>query len=147
MKHAVAVLATYLVVLASPARAQVTSDFIFDDGYPLAVSYDGSVIAGHLMSFEAMRWTQATGVVSLGRLQKYGAGGVVGISADGTVIASSIASLDTSYTTQALWTQATGWQELMPPPPASLKPPAGIKLITVSSVSQALKAGLGATSA
>jgi len=35
---------------------------------------------------------------------------------------------------------------LMPPPPASLKPPAGIKFITVSSVSQALKAGLGATS-
>ena len=60
----------------------------------------------------------AGGAVALGRNQKVGTGGVVGMSANGAIIASSIGSADSSYTTQGLWKQATGWQELMPPAPA-----------------------------
>jgi uncharacterized membrane protein len=119
VKQAVAVVAAGLALLASPARAAVTFDFIFDGGYPLAVSYDGSVVAGNLASggFGPFRWTQATGPASLGRVTHVGGGGMPGISADGTKVASSIASLDSSYTTQGLWTLGTGWQELMPPSP------------------------------
>jgi hypothetical protein len=111
---------TGLALPAVPARAAVTFDFIFDGGYPLAVSNDGSVVAGQLASgsYGAFRWTQGSGVVPLGRDQKVGTGGTVGISADGVVIASSIGSPDSSYTTQGLWSQATGWRELMPPAPS-----------------------------
>jgi uncharacterized membrane protein len=118
MKKAIAVLATCFAVLASPAHATTTFAFIFDGGYPLAVSNDGSVVAGQLVSTGGVfRWTQLSGVVPLGRNQHLGAGGTVGISANGLVIASSIGSPDSSYTTQGRWTQATGWQELMPPTP------------------------------
>lgn len=120
MKLTVAVLATGLALLAVPTRAAVTVDFIFDGAFPLAVSNDGSVVVGNQNDghYTPFRWTQATGLVSLGRPQMVGGGGVPDISADGTVIASSIGSLDSSYSTQGRWTQATGWQELMPPPPA-----------------------------
>ena len=116
-KHIGAVLATGLALLASPARAQVTFEYIFDGGYPLAVSDDGSVIAGNDLSFTSFRWTEATGMVSLGRRQMVGGGGKPGMSADGTRIAYGIGSLDSSYTTQGLWTLGSGWQELMPPAP------------------------------
>ena len=119
MKLAIAVLATGLALLASQAQAAVTFDFIFDGGYPLAVSDDGTVVTGQLAAnpYGVFRWTQASGVVPLGRNQRVGTGGTVGISANGLVIASSIGSPDSSYTTQGLWTQATGWRELMPPAP------------------------------
>jgi len=120
MKRSIAVLATGLALLASQARAAVTLDYIFNGGYPLAVSNDGSVVVGtqndsHYTSF---RWTQATGLVSLGRPQMVGGGGTPDVSADGSVVAYAIGSADSSYTTQGRWTQATGWHELMPPPPA-----------------------------
>jgi len=119
MKLTVAVLATGLALMAVPARAAVTLDYIFDGGFPLAVSNDGLVVTGQLNSTGGVfRWTQASGAVPLGRNQHVGAGGTVGISANGVKIASSIGSVDSSYTTQGLWTQATGWQELMPPTPA-----------------------------
>jgi uncharacterized membrane protein len=120
MKHAVAVLATGLALLGPPAHAAVTFDYIFDNGYPLSVSDDGKVIAGNQTDshYTPFRWTQATGLVSLGRPQIVGGGGVPAISADGSVIASSIGSTDSSYTTQGRWTLAGGWQELMPPVPA-----------------------------
>lgn len=119
MKHAVAVLATGFALLATPARGAVTFDFLFDGGFPLAVSNDGSVVAGNLSNggFGPFRWTQATGPASLGRVTHVGGGGIPGISADGTRVASSIASLDSSYTTQGLWTLGSGWQELSPFPP------------------------------
>src|SRR5262245_64600552 len=119
MKHAVAVLATGLALLAVPARAAVTLDYIFDNAFPLSVSNDGSVITGTQTdgNFTSFRWTQATGVVSLGRPQMVGGGGTPAISADGTRIAYGIGSPDSSYTTQGLWTLGSGWQELMPPPP------------------------------
>ena len=120
MKRAVGILAASLALFAPQAHGAVTFDFIFDGGYPLAVSQDGSVVAGNLAdgSYGPFRWTQATGLISLGRPAHVGGGGKPGISADGTKIASTIASLDSSYTTQGVWTQATGWQELMPPVPA-----------------------------
>lgn len=119
MKRAVTVLMLALFVPAPVAHAAVTFEFIFDGGFPLSVSDDGSVIAGNLSNggFGPFRWTQATGPASLGRVSRVGGGGVPGISADGTKIASSIASLDSSYTTQGLWTLGSGWQELMPPQP------------------------------
>jgi len=108
-------------LLAGNAHAAVTFQYLFDDGYPLNVSSDGTVIAGQLRSGGGVfRWTQATGVVPLGRNQHLGAGGLTGMSYDGTRIGSSIGSPDSSYTTQGLWTLANGWQELMPPGPADL---------------------------
>jgi len=118
MKKAVAILATGITLLASAAHAAVTFDYIFDNGYPLSVSNDGSVIGGNDLTYTSFRWTQATGVVSLGRPQTSG-GGAPGISANGTRVAYGIGSLDSSYTTPGLWKLGIGWQELMPPTPPS----------------------------
>jgi uncharacterized membrane protein len=117
MKKAVVVLATGITLMASAAHAAVTFDYIFDGGYPLAVSTNGTVIAGNDLNYTSFRWTQATGMVSLGRPMVVGGGGTPDISADGTRIAYSIGSLDDSYSTQGLWTLGYGWQELMPPTP------------------------------
>ncbi len=119
MKQTILGLAASLALLAQPAHAAVTFDFLFDEGYPLAASNDGSVVVGNGASggYIPFYWTESTGFVSLGRPQFVGGGGIPGVSADGTRIASSIGSVDSSYTTQGLWTQATGWQELMPPIP------------------------------
>jgi hypothetical protein len=115
-----AVLALGLVLAAAPASATATFEYIFDGGYPLAVSNDGTVVAGNLANggYGAFRWTQATGLVPLGRVAIYGVGGSPGMSSDGSRIASTIGSADSSYTTQGLWTLGSGWQELMPPVPA-----------------------------
>jgi hypothetical protein len=96
----------------------VTFDYIFDGGFPLSVSTDGSVIAGNLAngSFGPYRWTQGTGVVDLGRHTWSGGAGLTVMSADGTKIAATIGSLDSTYNTQGLWTQGSGWQELGPYP-------------------------------
>lgn len=118
MKPSGAILAIGLVLLATPVHSAVTFDFIFDGGYPLAASKDGSVIAGNLSNggFGPFRWTQATGPMSLGRVTHVGGGGAPGISEDGSRVASSIASLDSSSTMQGLWTLGSGWQELLPMP-------------------------------
>jgi len=120
MKKTVAVLATAGALLGAPAHAATTFEFLFDGGYPLSVSSDGSVVVGNGATgqYIPFRWTQATGFVSLGRPQNGGAGGQPGVSADGSRVASSIGSLDGTYTTQGLWTLGSGWQELMPPIPA-----------------------------
>jgi uncharacterized membrane protein len=120
MKKSVALLATAVALSGSPAHAAATFDFLFDGGAPQCVSTDGRVICGNATTggFVPYRWTQATGFVSLGRAQHVGTGGVPGMSDDGSRIASSIGSLDSSYTTQGLWTLGSGWQELMPPIPA-----------------------------
>ena len=120
MKRSMAALAAGIVLLAAPARAAVTFEYIFDDGRPYAVSADGSVVAGTTTSGSSpvsFRWTQATGLVPLGRPMAVGGGGNPGISADGSKVAFGIGSLDLSYSTWGHWSQATGWQELMPPPP------------------------------
>jgi hypothetical protein len=120
MRHShLAVVALGLALAAPPARAAVTFEYLFDGGYPLAVSDDGSAVAGNGASggYVPFRWTQATGFVSLGRPQFVGGAGQPGMSADGTRIASGIGSLDSTYSTQGLWTLGSGWQELMPPIP------------------------------
>jgi uncharacterized membrane protein len=120
MRKAVAVLATAAVLLGSRAQAAATFEYLFDNGYPISVSSDGSVVVGNGATgqYIPFRWSQATGFVSLGRPQNGGAGGQPGVSADGRRVASSIGSLDNTYTTQGLWTLGSGWQELMPPTPA-----------------------------
>jgi hypothetical protein len=117
MKKVVAVLAAGLSLLASQADAAVTFDFIFDGGAPISVSSNGSVVVGNDGSYTSFRWTQATGLVSLGRPQTGGGGGVPGVSADGTRVGYGIGSLDGTYRTQGRWTLGSGWQELMPPAP------------------------------
>jgi hypothetical protein len=111
-----AVLAAGLVLAAAPASATVTFNYIFDGGFPLSVSDDGSVVAGNLNNFTAFRWTQATGIDSLGRRTWNGGAGTPAMSADGTKIAYTIGSLDSTYNTQGLWTLGSGWQELTPYP-------------------------------
>jgi len=117
MNKAVAVLAAGFALLAPSAHAAVTFDFIFDDGRPRSVSNDGLVVTGTDGAAISFRWTQATGLVSLGRKQILGGGGEPNISADGTRIAFGIGAVDSSYTTWGLWNQGSGWQELMPPTP------------------------------
>ena len=117
MMKAVAVLAAGFALLASPVHAAVTFEYLFNGGAPTSVSSNGSVITGNDNSFTSFRWTQATGMVSLGRPQGGSGGGIPGISADGTRIGYSIGSLDGTYRTQGRWTLGSGWQELMPPPP------------------------------
>jgi len=116
MKRSVAILALSLGLLAPSARAAVTFEFLFD-GVPVHdVSDDGSVVVGmNLSTATTYRWTQATGVVDLGRPMLVGQAGLASVSADGSRISSSIGSIDGSYTTQGRWSQATGWQELFPP--------------------------------
>jgi hypothetical protein len=117
MKKAVVALATGFALLATQAHAAATFDFLFDGGAPTAVSEDGKVVTGNDNSFVSFRWTQATGLVSLGRPQLGGGAGLPGISADGTRVAYTIERLDSTYRTQGLWTLGSGWQDLMPPLP------------------------------
>jgi probable HAF family extracellular repeat protein len=121
MKQAVSALAMGMVLLAAPAHAAVTFQYLADGGYPTACSSDGSVVAGNTVAaYEPYRWTLATGLVNLG----HGSGpvlgrggGVPGISADGTRVASTIISDDSTVVTAGLWTQGQGWQQLAPPLP------------------------------
>ena len=116
MKRAAAVLAVGLGLLAPPAHAAVTFEYLFDGVYVHDVSDNGQVAVGlDFATASAFRWTQATGVVNLGRPMIYGKAGIVGVSADGSRVAFGIGSIDGTYTTQGRWSQATGWQELFPP--------------------------------
>jgi uncharacterized membrane protein len=119
MKLVATVLAIGLTLAAVPAGASPTFEYIFDGGFALSVSDDGSVVAGNLANgtFGPFRWTQATGLVPLGGVTYGGGAGMAATSADGTVIAATIGSVDSVHNTQGRWTQATGWQELMPPLP------------------------------
>lgn len=75
-------------------------------------SADGSVMAGYIGS-DAGLWTQATGVVSLGRLPitgHYGSAQATGLSADGSIVV----GYDGQGGSQSAfrWTQGTGMIEL-----------------------------------
>jgi len=121
LKHAAAALAIGTVLLAAPAHAAVTFQYLTVGGYPTAVSNDGSVVAGNTVgAYEPFRWTLATGLVNLGHgsvpvLSR--GGGTPGISADGTRVASTIISDDSTVVTAGLWTLGQGWQQLAPPLP------------------------------
>jgi uncharacterized membrane protein len=122
VKRSVLGLVLGLAVLAGPAHAAVTFQYLFDNHWPYSISGDGSVIAGNDVSDGGpFRWTQATGVVELGRASPREAGLAV-VSFDGKRVASSIQSADSTFATQGLWTLGSGWQQLMPPGP----PDAGV---------------------
>jgi uncharacterized membrane protein len=103
---------------ASPASASVSVELI-GSFYGTAISSDGQVIAGNTLgTYEACRWTQATGLVPLGMssVAVLGRGaGAPDISDDGTRISATILGADSTYVTQGLWTEGSGWQEMMPP--------------------------------
>jgi uncharacterized membrane protein len=109
-----------LAVVAGPARATVTFEYLFSGGYPLSITPDGQTIAGNTTSYGAFRWTQATGLVGLGQDPTVSPGGAPRVSADGNRVAATIISADSTYTTAGLWTLGSGWQRIMPPGPPDL---------------------------
>ena len=110
-----------LLSFAGSAYAATTLEYLFTDGYPLAVSADGNAIAGNNPSnYGPFRWTRSGGRVDLGMASAPitgGSAGIPGISANGLRVASTIVGPDSTYSTQGLWTQGSGWQFLMPPMP------------------------------
>ena len=111
-----------MVVLATPAQATPTFEFLFDLGYPTAISFDGNEIAGNTAdgAFEPFRWTRSGGFEHLGMSAAESVGisaGVPGISGNGLRVASTVPGPGNTYYTQGLWTQGSGWQILMPPLP------------------------------
>ena len=85
------------------------------DGYnfssAVAMSADTNVVAGQALSnggtYQAVRWTQATGTTGLGFLPGYTDSFAIGISADGSTIVGYV--LNGASTLQAMvWTQSTG---------------------------------------
>jgi uncharacterized membrane protein len=83
------------------------------------LSADGSVAVGNTnLDFETFRWTQATGVVPLGRatVPVIGTGaGTPDVSWDGTQISATILDDTGTLGTPGRWTLGSGWQQLMPP--------------------------------
>jgi len=106
--------------LSTAASAQDVQFELLYDIYPLDMSADGSVIVGNDIFFDAVRWTEATGIVPLGRgTSGLGSGaGSPDISDDGTRISATITTDDGLHITQGIWTEGIGWEALMPPPPA-----------------------------
>jgi len=103
-----------LAALTSSASAQVTLEYI-GTGLATDVSDDGSVVTGLAgLSWEVFRWTDATGIVPLGRIAPAQAG-TPDVSDDGTRISGTIASVDSAWATPGLWIEGEGWTELMPP--------------------------------
>lgn len=91
----------------------------------LGLSWDGSVIVGRganeLSSFVPVRWTMATGPVSLGSLpgEPFPIGVATGLSSDGNVIVgqTSLGNGGVAFR----WTQATGMQSLGSPQGANVR--------------------------
>lgn len=108
-----------LSVLRGAAHSTVTIEYL-GPALPTDVSSDGSVIVGNLSgNYETFRWTEETGVVPLGRssVEVIGVGaGTPDVSADGARVSATILGADSTYATQGLWTEGSGWLETMPPP-------------------------------
>lgn len=121
MKWQALILVAGAATLATAAHAAVTFEYLFDGGFPLAVSYDGSVIAGNsTYDYGAFRWTSATGFVPLGRASAPvvgTSGGTPGLSADGRIVAATIHSDDSTFVTAGVWSEADGWTQIAPPVP------------------------------
>lgn len=87
-----------------------------DDLAPLAVSADGSVIAGNSLfafSYETFRWTEAGGAELLGRATTsvLGVGaGTPDISNDGTKISATVLNDTSEFATIGVWTLGEGWR-------------------------------------
>jgi len=125
MKLHIAALAVGLALVPAAANAAVTFEYLFDNGFPTSISYDGTAIAGNTVgNYSAFRWTQATGLMDLGRCaacEVGTSGGTPGISADGKRVASTIASSDSQFVTSGLWTLGQGWNQIAPPTPSGGK--------------------------
>ncbi|MBZ0267429.1 T9SS type A sorting domain-containing protein [bacterium] len=110
------------LLLSQTASSQVSFEMILAGGYATTVSDDGTAVAGNLVgNYETFRWTEGGGVVALGQssVDVLGVGGgTPGISADGTRVSAAILGADSTYMTQGIWTEGSGWAETMPPPPA-----------------------------
>jgi hypothetical protein len=115
------IIAAMIALVSGSASAEPTLEIIGDQVYALSLSADGTVVAGNTFGvYETFRWTQATGVVPLGRstVGVLGTGaGTPDVSADGTRISATILGADMTYGTQGLWDLQTGWRETMPPTP------------------------------
>ncbi len=111
--------AAALVASAGVAHAAATLEFL-DDVLGASISADGTVIVGNTSGqYETFRWTEATGVVPLGRatVPVLGTGaGAPDVSDDGTRISATILGADSTYGTQGVWTLGSGWEELAPLP-------------------------------
>lgn len=112
----------FLLPLAAavPAHGGATVEII-GSFHGTAISGDGQVIAGNTLgTYETCRWTRAGGLVPLGMssVAVLGRGaGAPDISDDGARISATILGADSTYITQGLWTEGSGWQETMPPIP------------------------------
>jgi uncharacterized membrane protein len=118
MKHALSI--ACILSFTGTTQAQSVQFDLIPGMYPLDMSTDGSVIVGNDQNFDVVRWTKATGYVSLGRgTSSLGIGaGSPDISDDGTRISATITTADGLHATQGVWTEGLGWEDLMPPPPA-----------------------------
>ena len=105
-----------LAAMNGPAGAQVTFEEI-GIGLVTDISDDGTVATGITgVSWEVFRWTEADGIVPLGRVAPAQAG-TPDISEDGSRISGTIASEGEGLAVPGLWIEGQGWTELMPPLP------------------------------
>lgn len=103
-----------LATVTGTGSAQVTFEVI-GTGLITDTSDDGSVATGLAgLSWEVFRWTEATGIVPLGRVAPAQAG-TPDISEDGSRISGTIASLLEGWAVPGYWVEGQGWTELMPP--------------------------------
>lgn len=121
MRRTSLALAIATAAICPAAGAQVTFEIICDE-LATDMAQDGSVVVGNTSdgAYETFRWTTEGGVERLGlaTVPILGTGaGTPDVSADGTRISATILGADSTYSTQGLWTEGSGWQQLMPPPP------------------------------
>ncbi|MFG0284047.1 MAG: GC-type dockerin domain-anchored protein [Phycisphaerales bacterium JB039] len=113
-------LALVLAAAATPA-ALAQSFTVIGPGGATDVNADGTVVVGNTNgAYETFRWTEATGIVTLGRatVPVLGVGaGTPGVSADGTRISATILDDTMTYATQGVWSEGSGWDVLDPFPP------------------------------
>ncbi len=111
--------AALLAVCAGTAAGEVTMEYL---GACRAtdVSADGTVVVGNTTDWGTFRWTEADGIVDLGRNPYLAIGRAAGtpdVSADGTRITASIVDVTGQYLTVGLWELGVGWTDLLPPMP------------------------------
>jgi probable HAF family extracellular repeat protein len=111
-------------VLATALPASAATIQFIPNTLATDLSQDGSVLVGNLPnSFETFRWTQATGVVPLGRatVPTIGIGaGSPDVSYDGTKVSATILSDSGTQAVAGQWTLGSGWQQLGPLPANSV---------------------------
>ena len=99
-------------------------------------TYDGN--------YEAFRWTELTGLVTLGaHTGSLGIGaGTPDISDDGLRISATVLSPDSTAATQGIWVKGEGWHYTMPPVPAEdyfnsygIEFPEGFEILNLTGIS------------